>query len=475
MKIFWKQAIKAMLVYLIAIVTVGSPVHAAAANVPFTPEPDQGLFMLISDLHFDPFASSDVVKRINTAPPDRWKAILDRSQKTAFAQYGNDANYPLLMSTIKAAKSLNINADFILFPGDYLAHDFSTRYRQQVGGSASQYAVFVENTIRFVDQRLHDAFPKTPIISALGNNDSLCGDYKIAPCSPLLKKLSGLWALRSGAPPEAIRTFAVGGFYTTPHPTVPSQEIIVLNNILWSYKYKDECNVNGGDPGGAQMAWLEWTLYRLKQEKKTATLVMHVPPGVNAYTTSKSVVPGQSDCKEKIQLFWADTYASRFEVLAKKYQEILGNGFVGHTHMDDFRVVFSADKSPFLFARISPAVSPVFGNNPAFTLVLYDRKTGQLLDYAVYELTNLKQAGRGEPAHWKMEYSFRAVYGLSDVTPATLATLSDEIGNGGNASQKYVRFYAVEAMSGIGNDIKAYECAQSNIGPAEFAGCYCGQ
>lgn len=202
--------------------------------------------------------------------------------------------------------------------------------------AAAQYAVFVENTIRFIDQIFGREFPTVPFISALGNNDALCGDYRIAPNSPLLKRLRAIWGLHSGAP-DKLQNFAVGGFYAMPHPTVPNREVIVLNDILWSYKYEDKCNLNGGDPGGAQMAWLEWTLYRLQQNGKTATLVMHVPPGVNAYTTAKKAVPGRVDCKENIQLFWADKYARQFQALAEKYQGILDSGFAGHTHIKAYQ------------------------------------------------------------------------------------------------------------------------------------------
>lgn len=474
MKTYWKSLAIALQIGFVVCMTTGSTVHAASLNLPFSPEQNQGVFLLISDLHFSPFASSDIVKQLNTAPLDDWKAILDTSKKVAFAGYGKDTNYPLLISTIETAGSVNIDYDFILFPGDYIAHNFKALYQQQVGGSATQYATFVENSMRFVKKYLHQTFPKAPLISALGNNDSLCGDYKIAPNSPLLRKLAPAGGINSGSS-KACRSFSVGGFYTVPHPTILNREIIVLNNIFWSYKYQDACNANGGDPGQVQIAWLEWVLYRLKQEGKTATILMHVPPGVNSYVTAKMAVPGQPDCKEHIHKFWADKYARSFLKLVRKYHEILANGFVGHTHMDDFRTVFDANDQPFLFMRISPAVSPVFGNNPAFTLVLYDKITGKLIDYAVYSLTNLTQAGSSEAARWTMEYSFGAAYGLSEVTPASMDILANEIEKDSNIRQKYEKYYAVETQSDIDTNIKAYQCAQTAINVEDYAACYCKQ
>jgi hypothetical protein len=67
-----------------------------------------------------------------------------------------------------------------------------------------------------------------------------------------------------------------------PHPTVENLRIIVLNSVLWSDKYGDDCGFPQKDPGAAQMDWLTWQLYSLKQQKKKALLLMHVPPGINS-------------------------------------------------------------------------------------------------------------------------------------------------------------------------------------------------
>ena len=41
------------------------------------------------------------------------------------------------------------------------------------------YRRFVVKTMRFLALELENALPKTPILPALGNNDSDCGDYAI--------------------------------------------------------------------------------------------------------------------------------------------------------------------------------------------------------------------------------------------------------------------------------------------------------
>ena len=432
---------------------------------------DQGFFLIITDIHFDPFADPSIVTRLEAAPLDQWRAIFESSHRKAFAKYGSDANYPLMTSAIEAARLDGIKYDFILYPGDYLSHDFTSDYRRYVGGEEG-LAWFVERTMGFVANQLHEAFPDTPIIGALGNNDSLCGDYMIAPESPLLAALAPEWAELADAP-LSFGDFPVGGFYAMAHPTVPDHEFIVLNDIFWSIKYTDACNPDGGDPGAAQLAWLQWTLYRIQQQGHTASLMLHVPPGINAYSSSK----GDGECASRVTRFWTKEYSDAFLKLVREYSAILENSYTGHTHMDDFRVISDDAGVPFLPTLITPAVSPIFGNNPAFSIVTYDRSSGELLDYTVYHLTNLEKAGSGEKPVWQVEYGFSKAYGFKSISPETLAELSGMIQTDANVRKLFMDYYAAEtsAQSPITDDNwTAYQCAQTNITVENFIHCHCG-
>ncbi len=204
-----------------------------AAGLPFAPRPDQGLFLIISDIHFDPFADAAIVKQLVDADVGAWPAIFERSKQTGFAQYGEDANDPLMRSMLDAARRLVPQPDFVLYPGDYLAHAFETKFDIYVGGDREAYQDFVIKTVTFVSDRLQDAFAGIPIYGALGNVDSFCGDYRIAPGETFLAQVGRLWA-RHSANPRAFNDFGIGGFYVVPHPSVPKRDLIVLNNIFWS-------------------------------------------------------------------------------------------------------------------------------------------------------------------------------------------------------------------------------------------------
>jgi hypothetical protein len=63
-----------------------------AGALPFAPGPGQGVFLIISDIHFDPFADPAIVEELVAADLDAWRGIFERSQKKGFAQYGSDTN-----------------------------------------------------------------------------------------------------------------------------------------------------------------------------------------------------------------------------------------------------------------------------------------------------------------------------------------------------------------------------------------------
>jgi Calcineurin-like phosphoesterase len=257
-----------------------------ADALPFVPGPGQGVFLIISDIHFDPFADPAIVEELVAADVDAWPGIFERSQETGFAPYGSDTNYPLLRSALEAAQHLSPRPDFVLYPGDYLAHGFAAKFRASAGGGSEAYRDFVIKTMAFVSKRLEDPFPAAPVYGTLGNADSIWGDYMIAPGETFLAAVGELWAGAS-AHPQAFADFGTGGFYAVPHPRVKGRDLIVLNNVFWSANYDDRCNAQGGDPGAAQLAWLDWILYRTALRGRTASLLFHIPPGIDSFNRAR--------------------------------------------------------------------------------------------------------------------------------------------------------------------------------------------
>src|ERR1700745_2039440 len=60
--------------------------------------------------------------------------------------------------------------------------------------------------------------------------------------------------------------------------------------------------------------------------------------------------------------------------------------------MDDFRVLSTSGSTPPVGLRITPAISPIFGNDPAFSVLDYSVSTGAVSDIATYYLDLMKGA-----------------------------------------------------------------------------------
>ena len=449
--------------------SVESPVRAAPAQA----AEGQGLFLIMTDIHFDPFADPSLVEALASAPVAQWQSIFSVSSLSGFPQYGSHTNYPLMKSALDAAQrvsdSRGVPYDFVLYPGDYLSHNFYSGFEQYIGGDEQALQAFVIKTMQFVSAMLEQTF-QVPVYGAIGNRDAICGNYMIAPDSPMLPAVGATWGVLADQP-AALETFSIGGSYALPHPVVPDRTLIVLNNIFWSTRYVNRCGQHDVDPGAALMAWLEWQLYKARLSGQGVSLMMHIPPGIDAFETST-----RNACQGNVRPFWHQAYIDRFLALIESYRDILRNSYAGHTHMDEFRVFADDHGTPFLLTRIAPAVSPIYRNNPAFTTVRYDRTSSDLLDYATYYLTNLESAGNGEEAKWSLEYDFGAAYGFSAYDPANLQSLAERIRSDETVRAKFIKFYAVEtsAQSSITDqNWRVFACTQTALTVSSFEACYC--
>ena len=415
-----------------------------------------GRALLISDIHLDPLADPAIVKQLIASPVSQWEAIFQSSRQESFSPYGSDTNYPLFASTLAAAAA-QAPFDYVLFTGDALRHNFSQAF-VAAGGTADQYPAFAEKTEAFVVQELQDRF-KVPVLAALGNNDSSCGDYQIPPNSPFLATTADQLAVLA-ASPEAKATFQLGGFFSIPHPAVAHQDIIVLNTIFWSASYKS-CTPNRGDPGQAEIDWLGWKLYIARLLHRHVTLVMHIPPGMDAYNSS------HAQCQKPVP-FWQAKYATEFATLMSTYSDVVQLAFAGHIHMDDFRV--SAANPPSLPLRLTPAVSPIFKNNPAFSVMTYNLTTASVSDITTFYLP----LSSPSPS-WSKEYQFDSAYGVSTFSAANLAGIAAAIRSGGAARTTFQKDYAVSTPSPINpSNVSYYSCAQTNFTAASYSNCVCG-
>jgi hypothetical protein len=251
-----------------------------------------------------------------------------------------------------------------------------------------------------------------------------------------------------------VASFTRAGNYAVPNPSVPKNELIILNSNLWVASNSKACSDADPDPGG-QFQWLGGVLASVKRERRTATLILHVLPGINVMNSSA----------DHPQLFWTDR-------CTKKLVETLTDfrGVVGGIYADDFRIFPDRGGKPLVPIHIVPAVSPVYINNPAVEIGWYDKSSGELRDYAAQylDLSNPRPT-------WATEYIFTRAYGLPRPNLAALVELSREI-HAGKYQSGLGKRYADSYAAGIDpfltpNNWLILSCAQTEITASGFVQC----
>jgi sphingomyelin phosphodiesterase acid-like 3 len=444
---------------------------ARAQGAPLQPGPGEGLFLIVTDIHFDPFTVPSLVPQLDQSPVSGWSGIFKAGAGGEVARYGNDAGYTLTVSALEAAAAQNMTYDYVLYTGDYLSHDFNRKYRRLAGPSSQGHTSFAVKTARYVSRLLSETFPGVPLLGVMGNTDSACGDYKIAPNSDFTAGIADQWATLSGQP-DRFADFEAGGYYKVAHPTVADQDVIVLNNIFWTPRYWDRCSSGGGDPGREMMSWLDRQLAETRQAGRKAQILLHVPPGINAFSTARH----GGSCDAGISPFWRETYSDGFLALMRKYSGTVEYTFSGHTHMDSFAIIGNADGTPLIASQITPSVSPIFGNNPAFAVFLYNRTSGNILDSATFYVSNLDAASQGARPDWQLEYVYRGTYSVPDLSPASRSALASRIKTDDTLRQRFIELYPVKATSNPidSSNWKAFACAQTGVSWQAYEQCYCG-
>ncbi|MEI9899123.1 MAG: hypothetical protein WDN31_02250 [Hyphomicrobium sp.] len=391
-----------------------------------------------------------------------------------------DSNYALVSAALEAAAA-DGPYDYVIFTGDYLAHDFETLF-QQAGGKMKDYAAFTAKTVAYVNMKLRRTFPRTPILAALGNNDSDCGDYRLRPGSPLLTAMGATLPLVARNP-AALRSLAATGSYVVPHPTIAGRDVIVLDDVpavpesskqwaeqSWAQSTNDfPCATPAPATPIDPMGWLGAALAQARAAGHGVTLVMHIPPGVDNYAASQQGCPNGSP-------LLLDTRANDALVgLLRSYADVIRDVYAGHTHMDDFRVLLDAGGAGQIPIRIEPSVSPYFGNTPAFTAFDYDPATGNATDYSAYAI--LPATAGPAASSWPLEYRFTAAYQLSDWGAASLGTLAGAIRSDAAARATFGNFYesnpALDPLTATGANWLAYSCAETGLVPADYSACTC--
>lgn len=440
------------------LITITSSVAAEELVVARVP------FVSLSDIHFDPYSDPSLVDKLVAAEATQWDAIFQSSSITGPSSYGSDTNYPLLQSLLEELATRRPR--FVIISGDFLGHDFPELFqRYSSDKSAQAYARFAATTVQFLAASLEKAFPGVPIYPALGNNDSDCGDYELTPNGQFLKVFTDAWTSAVGRSSSFAGDFPAGGYYWVDPPALRGTRIVVLNTVFFSLNYDNACGPAGADPGATQLTWLNRTLRSAARQNKRVWLLYHIPPGVNVYST----ISRGGACPTP-SMFWQSQYAGPFAALVAQYKPVIAASFAGHTHMDDFRVTPSATQNAGGFIHITPAVSPLFTNNPAYQ-VFSTGTNGVVSDFTSYFLP----LGAGHP-RWQQEYQFTTAYDEPSYSTDALRALIALIARETATRALYMKFYVSSNPNSrtiTNSNWRAYWCGTQNLIADDFTRCLC--
>lgn len=452
-------------------------------------------FLAISDIHFDPFEDLDAarLRQLTATDVSEWPVLL----RAAGQRRRMDSTYSLFQSALDHASQVVPSPAFIVYPGDYMCHRWQHRYADTSkswsfgrGDAYDDYRTFTRKTIEFVGERFQQAFPGVPMYGTFGNDDSLTADYGLERDGHFLHDVAATWSQQRilGDVIDDSRLADIG-CYSARLP-LPNHRIVSITSLFWSKSFCTRaaqydlaqcggcnCAKDGRSSGDEVLAYLGTALHDAHQAGDKVWLVMHIPPGLDAYTEADH--GGRAAWAHQ----WADGRLDAYLGVIEQHVDVddhtastMQFAFAGHTHMDDYRLARRSTAkggAPLLVHKIVPSVSPIFGNDPAFQVYDVDDASGAITDWTTYHCDGSWQ--------WNTtaEYVASRAYSRVPSMPQAALTLFEgmlvDTGSLNTDGAHYNDFY----KSGGGHivhrssphDLNYYTCAVTNLHFSDYEAC----
>lgn len=430
-----------------------------------------GTFIWLTDIHYDPFYGQSAslgseigrLHPLDSYMPSKCQqhAECDKSDST-FGMKGCDSPFSLVQACISAAADAVPKPDFVLVSGDFDHHRCNDVYNADNDTAVQS----LQNSMSEVVNLLRVEYPKpTPIIPTLGNNDVI-PDYGLDVKDAhkvLLNKASETFInlfLPSWSSTfdndtiEMKSTFREGGYYAnkiiSPKASQVGLTILVLNTVIYSKNHSpDQTNIT--DPY-QQFQWLDKSLASAKDNNCKVYIMGHIPPTIGSFRHTQ---------------FWHEIYIERYSQLIRGYKDVVVAQLFGHLHSDEFRIL--PGLPPLL---IAPAITPIFGNNPSFRIVTFDRRTLTILDYE----TRFIDLEDNTTAQWQSLPSFRVAYSVPDISITSLRTVERDISTMDDALATFLSRLHVKSKGSV--DIMCdkicrteWKCTLTSFTNLEFERC----
>lgn len=429
-----RQNISWVLMVLWAFLTVGCSSDTSGpsrqSNLPL---------VVFSDVHFTPFYDPTIFHDLVNSPAREWADIFKSSTVTDLSSWGQETNYPLLARTLdKASRSMG-EGQAAVFPGDILAHKFPETFFNLYGEEDyDALRSFVYKTVVFFAAQVRERFGNTPVMFTLGNNDSYAGDYLLVPGGAFLTDTAEVFYntfLLGGADwKNYLSTYSAGGYFVA-EPPGAKVLFVCLNTVFFSRHGAFDCMDSDDNIATMQLDWLEQLLEKARADQKKVFLITHIPPGISIYSTVKSYMNSSGKISDA-DAFWKDSCQNRFLEICESYSHVIEAVFSGHTHMDEYRLILSVDGESYAPALNAPAVSPQYGNNPAFKVYSLRGEDWKPLDYRSISCDLALS-----PPDFSTYYVFSEAYSMETPLEESLVDLYPRMAIDADDRRYYTRFY----------------------------------
>ena len=432
-------------------------------------------FLVVSDIHFNPFSACQpnnsqcvIACSLIKQPISKWDKILEDKSKRQYPHYRSTTNYYLLQSTINQIKKIikQKHPKFILILGDFIAHHLNSTYSNYANSCniTPTYKAFSSKLMAYISYKFKNLSPH--IYPAIGNNDSGTGNYSVNPGGYFLKHVAQAWLplIKPDNNIYFLHHFAQGGGYyakkINSHFTLLSLNTVMFSTHASTISNKEMLKVDAL----RQLFWLQEQFKLARSHNSQVLLIYHIPPGIDIFQSLQENIISQ----------WKPLYQSYFLYLLRHYKPIIIGQLAGHLHTDGFYIQHVKGSPPVGFVITTPAISPIYSNNPSFKLYSLKKQHNKIF---ISNLNTYYLNLHHKNPLWKKEYDFSQIYG-SKYLPLNEKNIkrllnSKNFSSGISRKAKYYKrfFTAFGNNSSINNNWHTYWCGMNYIEKTAFSLC----
>ncbi|KAK6618146.1 hypothetical protein RUM44_002597 [Polyplax serrata] len=292
-------------------------------------------------------------------------------------------------------KKQHPDLDYILWTGDVPSHDIWSQDKNDT-------LEILQKTAR----KLLKAFPKTLIIPALGNHESVPPNMQVPrpnattnPMDWLYDQLYKEWKI--WLPANVQQTVRNGAFYT--YLIKPNFRIVSMN-MNFCYSMNWWLVIDSVDPLN-HLQWLIDVLQEAEDKNEKVHIIGHIPPG-------------NKDCLR----MWQSNYYK----IINRYESTVTAQFFGHTHSEKYELIYDEVKGQRAVAvsYVAPSVTTYTYLNPAYRIYYVEGQNPSnssvssryVTDYETwyFDLEKANQEGKTE---WKKLYSAKEDFNMTSLYP----------------------------------------------------------